>query len=234
MKQRSQVRFILEGIEGFAILGSVLLTWPLTKDWLKNWGSLSLERERIFPGDQLVSPDHKTYTRTITIAASAETVWRWIVQFGLGRAGFYSYELLERLIGIPVTNVESIEPTMQSLAVGDKIRLHPKAPGIPIALLQTVEHICFGEYHDPRSTATKPDPVRSWSFYIEPTAADSSRLLLRGCIEPVRRRSWLKRLAIAFEEPIDFVMEQRMLRTVKRLAELPGRQLVINLPTGAT
>ena len=36
------------------------------------------------------------------------------MQFGLGRAGFYSYELLERVTGIPVRNVESVMPTMQT------------------------------------------------------------------------------------------------------------------------
>ena len=126
---------------------------------------------------------------------------------------------MERLAGIPVKNVESIEPALQSLSVGDEIRLHPKAPGIPIASLQTGRHICFGVLDDPSRTDTRPDPARSWSIYVEPIAADSCRLLLRGCIESLREPSLLKRIALIFDEPIDFVMEQRMLRTVKRLAE---------------
>lgn len=221
MRHRSRLRFVLEGIEGVIVLGSVLCTWPLSKRWLKHWGSHLQERERTWPGDHLVSPRHVTCTRAIDVGAPAETVWPWIVQFGLGRAGFYSYELLEHLVGIPVTNVESLEPSMQSLAVGDEIHLHPKAPGVPIARLQPGRHICFGAVHDPDSTAARPDPIRSWSIYIEPAAAESCRVLLRSCIEPLQNPSWLKRLAAALDEPIDFVMEQRMLRTIKRLAELP-------------
>jgi hypothetical protein len=141
----------------------------------------------------------------------------------LDRAGFYSYELLERVVGIPVTNVESIEPTMQFLAVGDEIRLHPKAPGIAVADLRSGRHICFGTVEDTESGAAKPDPGRSWSMYLEPSTAGSCRLLLRGCVEPLREPSRLKRLGAALEEPIDFVMEHRMLRTVRRLAEASRR-----------
>ncbi len=219
MKYRSRLRCFLEGIEGLALTGAVLCSWPLSRRWLKDWGARVQERDRTWPGDRFVSPNHDTYTRAITIRAPADTVWRWIVQFGLGRAGFYSYELLERVVGIPVVNVESIEPTLQSLAVGDEIRLHPKAPGIPVGDLQSGRHICLGVLPESTSTSIPSEPARSWSMYIEPMTADACRLLLRGCIEPLLDATWLKRLAFALEEPVDFVMEQRMLRTVKRLAE---------------
>ena len=219
MKHRSHARFALEGLEGVAVLMGVLLTWPVSKRWLKNWGSTDDERERTWPGDHLVSRLFATFTRAITIGVPPAAGWEWIVQFGLDRAGFYSYELLERVIGIPVVNVESILPEMQSLKVGDEIRLHPKAPGIPIGEIRPGEFICFGVRPDSSDAATCPNPNRSWSLYIEPNGQDSCRLLLRTCLEPLRDDSWLKRSAAALEESIDFVMEQRMLRSIKRLAE---------------
>ena len=215
MKVRSQFRFILEGIEGVITLGGVLCTWPISKRWLKQWGSHVVERGKAWPGDRFISPIGDSYTRAIDIDASAAVVWQWVVQFGLERAGFYSYELLERLGGVPVTNLESIEPTMQSLAVGDEIRLHPKAPGIVVEDLLPERHICFVQY-DKSSEAT---PIASWSIYIVAKAADACRLVLRSCREPLRERSLLKRIGDALEKPLDFVMEQRMLRTIKRLAE---------------
>jgi hypothetical protein len=39
-------------------------------------------------------------------------------------------------------------------------------------------------------------------------------------VDPV----WSRALANLVEEPIDFIMEQRMLRTIKRLAETEGRR----------
>ena len=205
------------------MLGATLCTWPLSRRWLENWGTRGAERTRSWLGDQFVSAAHDAHTRAIDVAAPADCVWPWIVQFGLGRAGFYSYELLERLVRIPVTNVESIEPTMQVLSVRDEIRIHPKAPGIPVAHVEPCRHVCFAALGDSGHGTAKPDPARSWSIYIEPTGATSCRLILRTCIEPLREPSWLERLAGALEQPIDFVMEQRMLRTVKRLAELTVR-----------
>lgn len=219
MRHRSSIRFIGEGLEGIALALAVLVSWPASKRWLRDWGSHPEERRRAWPGDELVMPQHTTYTRAVTVHASAPDVWPWLVQFGLGRAGFYSYELLERLAGIPVRNVESVVPEYQELAVGDEILLHPKAPGIRVALLERDAHICFGVVDDPQRPVEKPDPVRSWSMYIVRRSGRASRLLLRSCIEPPRDRRLSKRLADLIEVPIDFVMEQRMLRTIKRLAE---------------
>lgn len=224
MKYRSSVRFVVEGLEGLAVALIALATWPVSKRWLESWGSIPLERRRAWPGDGLVGTEHTTYTRAVTIHASASDVWPWLVQFGLGRAGFYSYELLERLAGIPVRNVESIVPRYQDLALGDEIFLHPNAPGIRVAALEKDTHICFRTAADPEQPAERPDPARSWSIYVDRRSETVSRLLLRSCVEPRRDRRLSKRIEALVEPPIDFIMEQRMLRTIRRLAESGGGQ----------
>ncbi|MBW2464423.1 MAG: hypothetical protein JRH11_22425, partial [Deltaproteobacteria bacterium] len=75
--------------------------------------------------------------------------------------------------------------------------------------------VCFGQA--PGSDAPEEHPGRSWSFYVQPIDDDSCRLVVRACFEPATRLA--ARIALAVEEPVDFVMEQRMLRTIKRLAE---------------
>lgn len=214
---RSRLRFVFEGVEGFVLLLLILLSWPLSRRWLRNWGATSSECTGPWPGDALAPSAVKTFTRAVDIDASAEVVWSWVVQFGLDRAGFYSYELLERLAGIPVKNVEVVLPAYQSLDLGDEIKLHPEAPGIPVGALSEPRYICFGQ--PGAATAETPDPRRSWSIYIEPHQQNSCRLILRSCIEELREPSLSKRLALAFEAPVDFLMEQRMLRTIRRLAE---------------
>ncbi|NNF05453.1 MAG: hypothetical protein HKN21_01705 [Candidatus Eisenbacteria bacterium] len=218
MKKRSFRRFLGEGIEGLLVSGASLLTWPVSKRWLKDWGSRRAERDRSWFGDQFVSEAKHVYTRAIDIRAPAGFVWPWLVQFGFGRAGFYSYELLERLVGIPVTNVESIQPAMQNLAVGDKVFLHPKAPGIPVASVEPNRRLCFGDPEGAKSTESGNDPARSWSMYLEPNPHRGCRLILRG-VEARKQETWWRRVLGSLEQSIDFVMEQRMLRTVKRLAE---------------
>ena len=224
MKRRSRLRFLQEAVEGSAVLLVATVTWPISRRWLRNWGSSEHERQGPWPGDALVSANLSPTTRAIEIGAPAKHVWPWLVQFGLDKAGFYSYELLERMIGIPVTNLESIEFFMQSINVGDEVRLHPKAPGIPVALIEPERHICFGKARDSNAGSSREDLKRSWSIYITPTGADTCRLVVRGCFEETRKRPVQQRMAFALEQPIDFTMEQRMLRTVKRLAETGAGQ----------
>lgn len=214
---RSRLRFVCEGIEGLILLPLILLSWPLSKQWFRNWGSTTFECSKKWPGDILTPSATKTFTRAINIDASAEIIWSWIVQFGLERAGFYSYELLERMVGIPVKNVEVLLPDYQSLEFDTEIKLHPDAPAIPIGTLLKDHYICFGQRGN--TTTKTPDPRRSWSIYIESLNQKSCRLVLRSCIEELRVTTLRKRLTLALEEPIDFLMEQRMLRTIRRLAE---------------
>ena len=58
-------------------------------------------------------------THQIDIDAPAAAVWPWLVQLGYERGGFYSFDLLERLAGVGITNAWRIEPRWQDLAVGD-------------------------------------------------------------------------------------------------------------------
>lgn len=228
MKHRSRGRFMAESLEGLILGTLILLSWPLSRRWLVDWGSSPDERASVWPGDALVGPEHRTLTRAITIAAPADGVWPWLLQFGLGRAGFYSYELLERIVGIPVKNVESIVPEFQDLSLGDQVLLHPTAPGVPVAVVESTRDLVFGGTD---GSAVEPtEPARSWAMYIREIESGAVRLVLRSCIEPVRAPNLAKRLSAAIEASIDFVMEQRMLRTIKRLAEAEGRSKGGTLP----
>jgi hypothetical protein len=71
-------------------------------------------------GDGLVEDPTFNATRAVTINASAERVWPWIVQMGYKRAGFYSWDILDN-DGIP--SAERIIPEYQDLRVGDSVPL---------------------------------------------------------------------------------------------------------------
>ena len=91
--------------------------------WMNDWRSTPDERQRALPGDRLV-PDAQQQTHAITIDASPEAVWPWLVQIGQGRAGFYSHDRLERLFGADIHNADEIRPEWQALAVGDLVRTY--------------------------------------------------------------------------------------------------------------
>ena len=110
---RTPTRFLAESLEGIALFALVLASWPVTGRWLRDWGSTHAERDKTWAGDTLTPNPDAVFTRGVSTDADPDTVWPWLVQFGLGRAGFYSYELLERAAGIPVRNVEQILPEPQ-------------------------------------------------------------------------------------------------------------------------
>jgi hypothetical protein len=222
MKHRSYLRFFFEGLEGIIVLVFAVCSWPIMKSRFLNWGANSEEISERWPGDQLVPHLQSTSTRAVPIKASSESIWAWIVQIGLGRAGFYSYELMERIGGIPVMNIESIECQWQSLSPGDEIILHPKAPGLIVDDATEPNRICFHTQEPARTDPAKS--ANSWSFYIVATGAFQSRLLVRSCRETPKEESIITRIGKFLEAALDFTMEQRMLRSVKRLAESNTQQ----------
>lgn len=218
-RRRSVLRLLWETIESAVLAPLLLCAWPLGRRWWSNYGSTAQDRERSWVGDRLLGANAEMYTRAITIAAPARAVWAWLVQIGLDRAGFYSYELMERVLGMPVTNCEYIDPAWQKRTTGDQVLFHPKEPPIPVAHAEPGVCLCFGQ---------RPEEVQSgtgwsWSLYIQPCGSQPdarSRLIVRNGYARPARRSLSRRLwDDAIEAPLDFLMERRMLRTIKRLAE---------------
>jgi hypothetical protein len=96
------------------------------------------------PGDELEPIARVRATRAISVDAAPEAVWPWIVQIGFGRAGFYSYDLLDSL---GRRSAETIIPELQSLHVGDWIPMggaqaasRDQAPGRTDGTLLALSH----------------------------------------------------------------------------------------------
>ncbi len=87
--------------------------------WLMNWGTTAQERQMTVPGDETFPDPGMQFTRSITINAPASAVWPWVVQIGQDRAGFYSYDWLENVVGADIHNQNAINPAWQALAPGD-------------------------------------------------------------------------------------------------------------------
>ena len=49
----------------------------------------------------------------------------WLMQMGQGRAGFYTHEWVEELLGASIKNADSVIEAFQYLSEGDSIRLTP-------------------------------------------------------------------------------------------------------------
>ena len=67
------------------------------RPWQLRWGATDEEVACSLPGDDVVQ--HATFnaTRGVTIQARPEEIWPWVVQMGINRAGWYSYDWIDNL-----------------------------------------------------------------------------------------------------------------------------------------
>jgi hypothetical protein len=203
------------GIVGGAATAAYLF---LFRPWHLRWGATTAETKRALPGDALIDNPKQTATRAITIERPVEEVWSWLVQIGQGRGGFYSYDFLENLIGCDIHSVDRILPEHQQVAVGDKVRLGRE--GYPYYTVEAIEpqKYLLLQAGDPDSAEESPPVEDFWLFYLEEIDANTTRLIARN------RRNYKPGVANfimwhVIVELLHFVMEQKMLRGIKRRAE---------------
>ena len=179
---------------------------------MANWGSTYVEASWRLPGDEVL-PDAVTFaTKAITIKAPPEKVWPWLAQMGVGRAGMYSYDWIDALVGsgdaVDGHSADRIHPELQSRVVGDKMVLHP-----PSGLAYTVAAVTAPRLIVYEGKALSPV---TWTFYLLPNDT-GTRLISRWRGMPAEGVG--AQVAGAVFATMDFVMEQKMLRRIKELAE---------------
>lgn len=189
-------------------LASVLVLALLTP-WMDRWGATDAEINATLPGDELIRDPASIVNRAITIHASPEQIYPWIVQIGAGKGGYYSYTWLETyLLHCPMTNADRIHPEWQGLQVGDQVRMCPGDFGpLPyeVALVEANHAVVMGHQEN-------GEWVETWHFVIIPQADGTSRLVLRS-------RSQLTGGIWAIFHPGIFIMERGMLMGIKERAE---------------
>ncbi|HXT68753.1 MAG TPA: hypothetical protein VN700_03305 [Vicinamibacterales bacterium] len=177
------------------------------------------------PGDEIVEDAAAQSTRAITIDAPAAAVWPWLAQLGQDRGGFYSFDLLENLVGCEMPTEDVPRPDKQQWRLGDKLWMYPstKAGGIGFATLSAFDPgRVLGFATRMVGTPLNAPENGSWTFVIQPIGTDSTRLLVRG-----RGSARPTMLGVGFDslifDPIHFAMERRMLIGIKEVAETGAR-----------
>jgi len=67
----------------------------LIRPWHLTWGATASEVKMNLPGDELVPVTNFNATRAISINALPVTIWKWIIQIGSKRAGWYSIDWID-------------------------------------------------------------------------------------------------------------------------------------------
>lgn len=201
----------------------------LLRPWARTWGAGKQEAAKRWPGDAFLPAPAMESTRAVTIAAPADKIWAWILQLGQDRAGFYSYSWLENLLGANIHNLDYVVPEFQRRAVGDTVWMAPeeKFEGqgrMIVALLEPERAMILVSPSDWDSIRTGGKAQESvWSFILDPVDADSTRLVMRSRSGP--KATWRAKLIdYLFWEPAHFVMERKMMLTIKENAERTGHE----------
>jgi uncharacterized protein YndB with AHSA1/START domain len=197
------------GIAAVIYASCAVLLWPMHRAW----GSSAAEHAMALPGDPADRNPALEIQHAVTVNAPPEAVWPWLVQLGQDRAGFYSYDWLERAFGVDVRNTLEIRPEWQSRQAGDRVRA-------------TQDGYLGGVLgRDLGWTVKAVEPGRAivlqqWgSFVLTPTADGKTRFIIRTNVGNERTPVWVAALdMMAFELP-HFIMERRMMLRIKALAE---------------
>jgi hypothetical protein len=196
--------------------------------WLRprilNWGATAAEIAHEYPGDELIPDATGGSTMATTLTAPPERVWRWLVQMGGDRAGWYSWDWLDNN-GKP--SLHRIVPEWQHPEVGQQVS-RASAPGqkpgsFTLVTLELNRTLVFrssyglftGRDFDPRTGPTPTPWVDGiWGFHLRPIHGGGTRLVARS-----KNRCGPSLIGLAFGwlvgEPAHFAMQTRQFHNLR-------------------
>jgi hypothetical protein len=172
---------------------------------INRWGLTAAEETLALPGDGAEPGKLITSTRGVTVHTSAAEVWKWIVQLGQDRAGFYSNDWLENLVLSDIHNGDEVRSEWQVHRQGDHVL------GAGSAIYQQGQFWPIRVYEEGKATYL-------WgAIVVLPVDDHTSRLYARTYNPPAE---WLPATINALSyDWMHFVMERGMLLGIKARAE---------------
>jgi hypothetical protein len=180
--------------------------------WFNEIEATTYERMDPLPGDEMISDAAGTLTNAITLRCSREEVWPWLVQMGAGRAGWYSYDVLDNG---GHHSAEQIIPELQNAPVGSIFPALPQwRDGFVLVESEPAHWLILGW----------PAPTRglvvTWAFVLKKVKPDVTRLIVRARANDEYRFHGLpKAMGLLLARVVHFVMERKQLLEIARRVE---------------
>lgn len=194
------------------IITALIVTYLLViRPWHLKWGATKEELVRELPGDEYVRNPDFSATRGVTIHSTPELIWRWIIQIGSKRAGWYSIDWMDNA---GVKSSDRILPEFQKIEVGQFIPFTPdQKNGMWVNDFKEHEYILWV---DKEAKAT-------WLWYLYPIDKFRSRLVTRLRTKYNWKGIWI--IYYILFDMGDIVMMRKCMKGIKRRTE---REFSIN------
>ena len=152
---------------------------------LVRWGATDDEVKRPYPSADVIPDGQRGTTMAITIDAPPSVVWPWLVQMGVDRAIWYTWDYWRPL---GRRSADRIHPEWQDISVGHHM------PSVPdgsvwweVAALEPERFLGLrmsvdlrGRPFDPKQTRPRFYSDSLWAFLLEPLPGDRTRLVVSG------------------------------------------------------
>lgn len=164
------------------------------------------------PGDEQLPDAKYQLNHRSVIEAPAALVWRYLMQLGCDRAGWYSIDAIDNGGS---KSVERLVPGWESRAPGDRIAADPAATGFfEVFTAEPEQALVIGNAFERLGGQFR----MSWAFVLEPVGDDACLLHTRVRAQGAPALlEWL--LADVIYPPVHALMQGVQLKTIKRLAE---------------
>jgi hypothetical protein len=157
-------------------------------------------------GDDVLATAAGQLTHAITVDASPQELWPWLVQMGCQRAGWYSWDVLDNG---RKPSASRIIPELQRLSVGDVLPARPVGTeGFKVLRIVPERALVLG--------SLTPDWDGTWAFELEPLAGGRTRLVTRYRAAGTGLKMTL---LLPLYAAVHAFMERKQLRTLKARAE---------------
>lgn len=186
------------------------------------WGATPKELREGSPADRIIPGGKRGSLMAATIDAPPSAVWPWLVQMGFDRAGWYSWDLLDRL-GIP--SAREVHPEWQAISVGQRLWATPDAKHwFEVAAVDPERFLALrsassgGRQYDSLGPRPRRFSDALWSFQLFALPGQRTRLIVRTHV--AAQPAFINRLASAlFWEPAHFIMQLRQFGNLARRAQ---------------
>lgn len=207
----------------FALIGpaSRFIRRSLLASLARRFGTpTSKEGSRPLAGDELLADANAEITKGVTIAAPPEAIWPWLLQMGLGRAGFYAIDALDNG---GHRSAREVHPELQDVRVGDVIPAAEDGSGFEVLRLERDKVLVLGGLWGPERQQPFGAPRGAtywhvtWAFVLEPLDPGHTRLHVRAraafSIDAKWHAAWIR--------PVHALMESAQLEHLA--ARVEGR-----------